>query len=186
MRVPGFVVKYLKRKLVPLSQEVPDEIIGHNMRSRKSTGHKTPPTKPFLRRWFVIPKNRWLNIYLHQFVRDDEDRALHDHPWINLSILLVGSYIEHTIDKGGVHRRTTYSAGALKLRSPWAAHRVELERSIVRQDLDDNVSMLFMPTAAPSWSLFITGPVMRKKWGFHCPETGWRSSHDFHINGGCE
>jgi|SRR5579864_76685 len=173
MRVPRFVTEYLIRKLMPLAAEVPDELIGHNMRSRKKTGHINPPEKPFLKRWFVIPKNRFMNIYLHQFVRDDEDRALHDHPWPNLSVLLRESYIEHTIDKGGVHRRTTYTAGALKVRSPWAAHRVELHRDADGEPL-------------PSWSLFITGPVMRERWGFHCPETGWRSSHDFHINGGCE
>ena len=29
-------------------------------------------------------------------MRDDEDRALHDHPWHNVSLLLVGQYIEVT------------------------------------------------------------------------------------------
>ena len=34
---------------------------------------------PYLHRWYVIPRNRFLNLYLHKFLRDDEDRALHDH-----------------------------------------------------------------------------------------------------------
>lgn len=52
--------------------------------------------KPYLRRWFLIPRNRFCNIYLHNIRRSDDDRALHDHPWINLSILLRGCYIEVT------------------------------------------------------------------------------------------
>ncbi|EIC64345.1 hypothetical protein [Mycobacteroides abscessus] len=33
---------------------------------------------PYLLRWYVIPRNRWVNVYLHKFLRDDEDRALVD------------------------------------------------------------------------------------------------------------
>lgn len=36
---------------------------------------------PYMKRWWLIPRNKWFNIYLHQFMRDDDDRALHDHPW---------------------------------------------------------------------------------------------------------
>ena len=38
--------------------------------------------RPYLRRWWVIPRNRLFNVYLHQFLRSDDDRALHDHPWL--------------------------------------------------------------------------------------------------------
>lgn len=105
-------------------------------------------------RWWVIPRNRFFNIYLHRFLRSDDDRALHDHPWVNVSYLLDGAYTEVTIAKGGVHHRVRYLAGDLKFRRPSYAHRVEL-------------------TDGPCWSLFITGPVVRE-WGFHCP-AGWRS-----------
>lgn len=112
----------------------------------------------YLRRWWVIPRNRFFNIYLHHFLRSDDDRALHDHPWWNASILLDGRYVEHTIAAGGVNRRIEYSAGAVKLRGAKYAHRVEL-------------------TDGPCWSLFLTGPIMRR-WGFHCPH-GWRHWKDF-------
>ena len=49
----------------------------------------------YLERWWLIPCNRIMNIYLHHFLRSDDYRALHDHPWCNLSLLLSGSYIEH-------------------------------------------------------------------------------------------
>lgn len=108
---------------------------------------------PYMLRWWVIPRNRVFNIYLHRFLRSDDDRALHDHPWFNVSLILDGEYTEETIARGGVHRRRVFRAGALKSRAPWSAHRVDLH-------------------AGPCWTLFITGPVMRT-WGFHCPR-GWR------------
>lgn len=108
--------------------------------------------RPYLRRWWLIPRNRWLNVYLHEFLRSDDDRALHDHPWVNVSILLKGSYVEHTIRAGGIGVARRLAAGAIKLRLPSSAHRIEIDRGA-------------------SWTLFITGPRVRT-WGFHCPR-GW-------------
>lgn len=51
----------------------------------------------YLGRWFIIPRNRWFNVYLHRFTGSDDDRALHDHPWWSLSIMLAGALDEHTI-----------------------------------------------------------------------------------------
>jgi hypothetical protein len=114
---------------------------------------------PYLARWWVIPRNRFFNIYLHLFYRSDDDRALHDHPWVNASYLLSGSYIEHTIQAGGVNVRTLRNAGDLAMRRSVSAHRVEL--------IDGR----------SCWSLFITGPIIRS-WGFHC-EKGWKHWKDF-------
>jgi hypothetical protein len=110
--------------------------------------------RPYLRRWWLIPRNKLLNVYLHQFLRSDDDRALHDHPWASVSILLRGCYVEHTIAAGGIHERRLLTAGDTRVRaSGRIAHRVEL-------------------VDGPCWSLFITGPRYRE-WGFHCPEQGW-------------
>lgn len=142
-------------------RRAPDFVIG---------GHE----RPYLRRWWLIPRNRLFNVYLHHFLRSDDDRALHDHPWANCSVLLQGSYTEHTIDAGGIHRRKVLAAGAARLR--WSgrfAHRVELHDG-------------------PCWTLFLTGPVYRA-WGFHCPERGWVPWQRFvsdrdagSIGAGCE
>lgn len=107
---------------------------------------------PYMLRWWIIPRNKWFNIYLHKFLRSDDDRALHDHPWANVSYLLAGTYIEHSILAGGVQRAVRYGKGQFKFRWPRTAHRIEIDQ--------------------PTWSLFITGPVVRT-WGFHCPK-GWR------------
>lgn len=108
---------------------------------------------PYMLRWWVIPRNKFFNIYLHRFLRSDDDRALHDHPWLNCSYLLEGTYTEHTIAAGGINQSRVALPGSIKLRRAKVAHRVELH-------------------AGPAWSLFITGPVIRE-WGFHCPH-GWR------------
>lgn len=109
--------------------------------------------RPYLLRWWLIPRNLVANAYLHLFLRSDDDRALHDHPWVNCSILLRGSYTEHTIAAGGIHRRQVLTAGDFKVRGPRSAHRIELHDG-------------------PCWTLFLTGPKVRT-WGFHCPDTGW-------------
>lgn len=119
----------------------PDVVIG---------GHDDP----YLLRWFVIPRNPVFNVYLHLFLRSDDDRALHDHPWANCSVLLEGAYTEHTIGAGGINHHTRRQAGDWYVRpSGKMAHRIEL-------------------TDGPCWTLFITGPRYRE-WGFHCPDAGW-------------
>lgn len=113
---------------------------------------------PYLMRWWVIPRNRFFNVYLHHFMRSDDDRALHDHPWWNLSILLRGEYTEHTIAAGGVNQAVIRRAGQFKFRGAKSAHRIELHNG-------------------PCWTLFLTGPTLRT-WGFHCPR-GWRPWKEF-------
>lgn len=113
--------------------------------------------RPYLIRWFVIPRNRLCNIYLHLFLRSDDDRALHDHPWASCSLILSGHYLEHEIAAGGVHSRKRRERGAIVLRSARMAHRIEIE--------------------TPCWTLFLTGP-KRRTWGFHCPG-GWVHWRDF-------
>lgn len=124
---------------------------------------------PYLLRWWIIPRNRWFNIYLHKFLRSDDDRALHDHPWASCSIILKGGYFEimpHSRLVTAIFGETFDSfqkiwrePGSIHFRRATAAHRVELAEG------------------APAWTLFITGPKIRE-WGFHCPK-GWRHWRDF-------
>lgn len=124
--------------------------------------------RPYLRRWWIVPRNRFFNVYLHQFLRSDDDRALHDHPWLfNASWILMGEYLEHTIARGGIHLRTARRTGDFTFRWGPAPHRVELltvAHYVPTQPLNHK--------PLPCWTLFITGPVVRT-WGFHCPDQGW-------------
>lgn len=108
----------------------------------------------YLRRWWIIPRNEQQNVYLHEILRDDDDRALHDHPWDNQSLVLRGSYREITPEGTFIRK-----AGDLITRSADTLHRLEL--------ID----------GAPCVSLFFTGPKVRE-WGFACPK-GWVHWRDF-------
>lgn len=124
------------------------------------------PGSPYMQRWYVIPRNRFFNIYLHRVVRSDDDRALHDHPWINLSIVLRGGYLEilpvrpPTADDPMPYQHAVWRGpGSVVLRRPTAAHRLVIDQG------------------QTCWSLFVTGPNVRA-WGFWCPR-GWRHWQDF-------
>lgn len=108
-----------------------------------------PIVDPYLRRWNILPRNRWFGLYLHNFMRSDDDRALHDHQYDNVSILVRGRYVEVTAT--GRHERRPFRP---VFRRAEVAHRIEL--------ID----------GGPVWSLFLMGR-RRREWGFHCP-AGWR------------
>jgi hypothetical protein len=127
---------------------------------------------PYCNRWYVIPRNRLFNIYLHQFVRDDDDRALHCHPWLNCSLLLRGRYSEVQFLRRPTAGRDLPSTieiprrpGRPVFRRPSTAHRVVLAR-------DENHRPI------PCWSLFLTGPVIRS-WGFWCSKGRWVHWREF-------
>lgn len=108
---------------------------------------------PYLRRWFLLPRGDGPACYLHQFLRDDDDRALHDHPWASVGIILAGGYIEH-LPEGTVLRR----AGDVIPRPPEHRHRVVLHRNDEGRPIE-------------CWTLFLTGPRVRD-WDFWCPGDG--------------
>lgn len=116
----------------------------------------------YLRRWWVLPRNPVFNIYLHNIRHDDEDRALHDHPWWNCSILLKGRYHEIRRDQLYGDEGTTYFAPCVIFRGPRVAHRLVIGCS-----------------GNEAWTLFITGPKVRE-WGFWCPQgfVPWRDFVD--------
>jgi hypothetical protein len=142
---------------------------------------------PYIRRWWVIPRNKYFNIYLHNQLRDDDDRALHDHPWFNISIIIRGGYIEHRpvaphlypyYDKRVVKMRR--KAPCIIFRRAQLAHRLELINEVPSTDwtkVDPRATS--QPIHRPqSWSIFITGRRWRE-WGFWCPGgyKGWRWVH---------
>ncbi len=116
--------------------------------------------RPYLMRWWVIPRNPIFNVYLHCFMRSDDDRALHTHPYLfNISWMLEGNYREW-FRWLGMTNFADRTAGQFKFRWGPAAHRIEL-------------------TSGPCWTLFITGPRVRS-WGFLCPRgfVHWRDFTD--------
>lgn len=108
----------------------------------------------YLRRWWVIPRNAFANVYLHEVNKSDDDRAMHDHPWANSSYILFGGYIEHTPEGSFIRRE-----GDFVERPAHALHRLEIN------------------PGESCISLFCTGPKVRE-WGFQCLK-GWVHWRDF-------
>lgn len=122
-------------------ERAPDMVIG-------------PPEAPYLLRWYIIPRNQTFNVYYHRMLRDDDDRALHDHPWSSFSTVTRGQIIETT--KEG---KRLLQKGDCIYRGPEFLHRLELV------------------DGEPAETLFITGP-REREWGFDCPK-GWVHWQDF-------
>ena len=117
--------------MINIKLRAPDETIG----------------KDYLRRWHLRRKRGGCNLYLHRYDGSDDDRALHDHPWKSISILLWGSLFEKT------HKGVTRVWPLLpKFRSAQYTHSLELRSRY-------------------ALTLFFTFPKERE-WGFHCP-SGW-------------
>lgn len=102
----------------------------------------------YMKRWWLVPRNYIQNVYLHQILISDDDRALHDHPWDNVSFLIAGSYEELTPEGS-----FTRNAGDVISRKATDSHRLIIDQPVI--------------------SIFTTGPMVRE-WGFHCPQ-GWVS-----------
>lgn len=119
----------------------------------------------YLHRWWIIPRNPVLNVYLHWILRDDDDRALHDHPWCNITLLLWGGYDEVVFRDpelgplGGYTGRRRRQ-GDIIARTGSVAHRLQTH------------------THSPAITLFITGPTYRH-WGFWTIG-GWLR-HDIYL-----
>lgn len=122
------------------------------------------PADPYLLRWYVVPRNRIFNLYLHKFLRDDDDTALHDHPWWFVSLILRGGYIEQSesADRKMVLRCRT---SLFDVRSPWWRRCVAYRSATFRHA----VALPHTPEGGrtPCWTLILTGRNVRT-WGFWC------------------
>ncbi len=141
----------------------PDQVIG------KFREFGADENTVFMNRWWIVrrakAKRFRFNIYLHQFIRSDEDRALHDHPWWSVSFLIKGNATElfYTKNKNITVRKIPRFWPVF--REATHTHRIVIGNK-------------------PVWTLFITGRKTRD-WGFHCPQ-GWRRWKDFAFGQGCE
>lgn len=80
-------------------------------------------------------------IRIHNWVRSDDKRYFHDHPWWFWTIVLRGSYVDVTKDK-----RDQLKAGSIRYRPSNHAHYVEVPKG-------------------GALTVLLTGPQV-KKWGF--------------------
>lgn len=125
--------------------------------------------EPYLLRWKAVRIYGIFNVYIHQFVADDDKRALHDHPWPSLSLLVSGNMYEYFPKKtlAILNPRTDcvlIKEGSFKYRSAKYTHRIELLANAQK-------------TKKFPVTIFVTGPKTRA-WGFYTPD-GWVHWKDY-------
>ena len=161
---------------------------------------------PYLHRWYVI-RTRGFGLFIHKFIRSDEDRALHCHPWDFIVIPIWRGYWEwhscamcknhedamgiETNCRHPVKTRVLPILGAKKQPAEYR-HRVELLKKTVvrpiaehphydqiapRKEMAGIVSFLKV-VEKPAWSIFIRF-TERRDWGFWMPG-GWLKWNIFH------
>lgn len=132
----------------------------------------------YLRRWFItrwtddnhpLKGKRLPNSMLHHILDSDDDRALHDHPWDNMSIVVWGGYVEHVFARPPVEGmelppviQKRRRAGSIVFRRAELAHRLVLNKRWNHMNSDALV---------PCWTIFITWR-KRREWGFWCEKHG--------------
>jgi hypothetical protein len=82
-------------------------------------------------------------VRLHKWVASDDTRAMHDHPYSFITIILKGYYVDVSEDKVEL-----LSQGKIRFRKAEYKHYVNMDGATI-----------------PCWSLVLSGPVVRG-WGF--------------------
>lgn len=114
---------------------------------------------PYLTRWWLLPygetryraRRHMPAVLLHRIHRPDHDRAMHDHPWWFVTIVLRGGYVERR-DVNGLVQVQYRRAGR------WAFRRATDLHTIA--SVEEN-----------TWTVCVVGP-KRREWGFMGPD-GW-------------
>lgn len=118
---------------------------------------------------YIVFRSPRGSLFIHKLCRSDYERALHDHPWPFVSLVLKGGYCEVLEDD------------SLNTRKRWSvAYRPALFRHRVI-------------APKPCWTLVLVGPRQRK-WGFwvdgafcwwrrHNPELNICEDHIVHEGG---
>lgn len=122
---------------------------------------------PYLRRW-VFNFGPAGSVRVHHWTASDDPRALHDHAWWFLTLVIKGGYTDATVNPpdeawekyvGMDHLH----AGSVRYRSAYHAHSVIVD-------------------PGGCWTVMLTGPVSRD-WGFWVDGTWMRMRKYFKLHG---
>ena len=152
------------------------ELIDQNNKSnsRRSIIYDRADKEPYLIRYYMLFVDRVkfpFNIFIHKFMRGDDDEAPHDHPWGFFHIILSSGYWEnvpmniskHKFDRG--FYKVWRSTGYWNIVSSDYTHRIDLREGEPKP-----------------WTIFI--PFKRNNnWGFWVKQTDterWKKKD--HVN----
>jgi len=111
---------------------------------------------PYLHRWTL--RLGAFSLRLHHFLSSDDKRALHDHPWWFVTLVLRGGYTDVS-EAGEDH----LGVGSVRFRRALHRHTVQVDPGGV-------------------WTLILTGPA-RRAWGFW-PEGKFRKANKYFFERG--
>ncbi len=159
-RIPQWLTRWLLRSLTARAKRAPYfHLAGYMNRwwlvpyteAGSVTDIGCGPVSPWRRPLAWVMQRLGFAARIHEILRSDRDRVLHDHPWPYLAIILKGGYYEVTEENS----LAWYRPGSVLVRGIEHRHR------------------LMLPTAPfgeqPATTLFITGRYAQK-WGFFTPE----------------
>lgn len=135
----------------------------------------------YMNRWWLVPYTKfpegvlkvfpflkWVErkipaVRLHEILRSDNDRDLHDHPWPFVSVILRGGYYEERpkYDRAGLYiglTTTFHGPGDILFRRAGDFHRLTLLQ-------ETNTINDLTPVPVRCWTLFITF-AYAQKWGY--------------------
>lgn len=120
----------------------------------------------YMRRWYVVA-TPWGQILLHHILLPDAARALHDHPFSFVSVILRGGYTEERewLRPNGEPMIRHWPSG----RPHHTQHRMRTGRwHFMRAEGLHRIAELH----GDCWTLVLTGP-RRRVWGFVEPAGEW-------------
>lgn len=168
-----------------------DSIANYLIKRAKRTPYRHLPG--YMRRWWLVPYEKagssyaegtgpvsWrrpiakllqlcgIAVRVHEILSSDVDRAMHDHPWPYVTVILKGGYWEVTPestrpsidDQGALFedgrwvRQKWYGPGSVLVRRSTDRHYLTLDFDWDRHE------------DTPATTLFITGPLVQT-WGFY-------------------
>lgn len=119
---------------------------------------------------YILARNKWFSIYIHQFLRSDRD-DLHDHPWHFFSYLVRGSYKELRWNPKTKEIDVTYRQNYKNYRLPNGHIYNAIDKIFVFRKATDQHQVIIDEDFKVSekdrapLTLFFGGPVIRE-WGF--------------------
>jgi hypothetical protein len=104
---------------------------------------------PYLDRLRII-QTPLFGVYLHHIHREDRDQDPHDHPWVFISLVLAGAYMEKVFPD-----KKNLAEHELRYHPRWCLAKLGREAAHMITDISPD----------PLWTLVVTGP-RRSDWGF--------------------
>jgi hypothetical protein len=119
------------------------------------------------RTWLDRLIGRFVAVRIHRIISSDDVRALHDHPWWFVTVIMRGGYLEVLPEDQGqpascdryYNRKIWRRPGSVVFHRGTDRHRLEIR------------------PGSECWTFFIMGPVWRD-WGFHTHH-GWVYWRDY-------